>query len=36
MKSATQFGVMFLILILCGESSAQDGYKLWEGQEKPY
>jgi acetyl esterase/lipase len=36
MKLATQIGVMFLILFICGESAAQDVYKLWEGQEKPY
>ena len=36
MKPATQVAVAFLILVIGGESKAQDVYKLWEGQEKPY
>ncbi|MBW2715588.1 MAG: alpha/beta hydrolase [Deltaproteobacteria bacterium] len=36
MKPATRIPVTLLILLLCGESNAQDVYKLWEGQEKPY
>jgi acetyl esterase/lipase len=36
MKPVTRIPATLLILFLCGESNAQDVYKLWEGQEKPY
>jgi acetyl esterase/lipase len=36
MKLVTRIPATLLILLLCGESNAQDVYKLWEGQEKPY
>lgn len=36
MKPAARIIVTLLILFICGESRAQDIYKLWDGQEMPY
>jgi len=36
MKPATRIIATLLILLLYGESKAQDVYQLWEAQEKPY
>ncbi len=36
MKPAIQVIVMLLSLFLCGEGKAQDVYRIWDGQEKPY
>lgn len=36
MKRTIQFFLMFLSLSIIRESKAQDVYKLWEGQKKPY
>ena len=36
MKTGIRILAAYLILFICGESRAQDVYKLWEGQEKPY
>jgi acetyl esterase/lipase len=35
-KPATRIIATLLIVFPCGESDAQDVYKLWDGQEKPY
>ncbi len=36
MKPATRIIATLVSVFLCGESTAQDVYKLWDGQEKPY
>jgi len=36
MKPAIRIIATLLVVFVCGESSAQDVYKLWDGQEKPY
>ena len=36
MKPTAQIVVSLLIVFICGESKAQDVYKLWEGLETPY
>lgn len=36
MKTINQFILLFLFLLNIQESAAQDVYKLWEGQEKPF
>jgi acetyl esterase/lipase len=36
MNAATRISATLLTLFICGESNAQDVYKLWDGQEKPY
>jgi len=36
MKAAIRILATLLISFLCGESEAQEVFKLWDGQEKPY
>jgi len=36
MRRATRISAALSVLLLCGEATAQDVYKLWEGREKPY
>ena len=36
MKPASRIIVTLLTFFICGESTAQDVYKIWDGQEKPY
>ena len=36
MKTTVQYCFLFLLLFITKGTEAQDVYKLWEGQEKPY
>jgi len=36
MKPATRIIATLLVVFVCGESKAQDVYKLWDGRGKPY
>jgi len=36
MKSTIQFVLLIPFLLIITKSEAQDVYKLWEGQNKPY